>query len=58
LPGTGTLRLISTPVKVEGQSFAPSMAPPLGHHSDELLQEMPAMTPEEIAALRSSAVVA
>jgi hypothetical protein len=45
-------------VNVEGQSFAPSMAPPLGHHSDELLQEMPAMTPEKIAALRSSAVVA
>jgi crotonobetainyl-CoA:carnitine CoA-transferase CaiB-like acyl-CoA transferase len=58
LPGTGRLRLTSTPVKVRGQQFAPSLAPTLGEHSDALLQELLAMTPEEIAGLRAASVVA
>jgi crotonobetainyl-CoA:carnitine CoA-transferase CaiB-like acyl-CoA transferase len=52
LPGEGTLHLTSTPVKVRGQNFSPSLAPRLGEHTDAVLANILKIMPDEIAQLR------
>jgi crotonobetainyl-CoA:carnitine CoA-transferase CaiB-like acyl-CoA transferase len=40
LPGAGTLNLTSTPVKVAGQDFAPTLAPRAGQHGAAILAQL------------------
>jgi len=57
LPGTGTLRLTSTPVKVAGQQFAPDLAPGLGQHTEEVLRSVLGLDAREIADLQATGAV-
>lgn len=56
-PEVGALRLTATPIKVQGQHFAPSTAPGLGEHTDAVLRDVLEMHAAEIARLRSAHVI-
>jgi crotonobetainyl-CoA:carnitine CoA-transferase CaiB-like acyl-CoA transferase len=56
-PAAGTVRQARHPVRFSGgETPVPQNVPGLGEHTDEILREM-GRTPEQIAALRASAVV-
>jgi crotonobetainyl-CoA:carnitine CoA-transferase CaiB-like acyl-CoA transferase len=56
-PGVGALRLTATPIKVQGQRFAPSAAPDLAEHTDAVLRDVLEMHAAEIERLRSGHVI-
>ncbi len=57
VPGNPTVRVLGSGVHVDGETLAPSMAPPrLGEHTDELLREL-GYTSDEVVALRERKVV-
>ena len=53
LPNGEELRLTSTPIKVEGQAFTPSLPPDLGEHTNEILGRLLGKGAVEIEALRN-----
>jgi len=55
-PARGTLREVASPVKTEGAITAPTPAPALGQHTDDLLRDLLAYAPSRIAALRASGI--
>jgi crotonobetainyl-CoA:carnitine CoA-transferase CaiB-like acyl-CoA transferase len=55
-PARGSVRLFSTPVHVAGEIFAPTRAPGLGQHTDEVLASF-GVPPERVAALRAAGVL-
>jgi crotonobetainyl-CoA:carnitine CoA-transferase CaiB-like acyl-CoA transferase len=56
--GDGTpLRLSSTPIKTEGQSFSPAAAPALAQDTDRVLASLLALPAAEIAALRERGTI-
>jgi crotonobetainyl-CoA:carnitine CoA-transferase CaiB-like acyl-CoA transferase len=57
-PEVGPLKLTSTAVKVVGEHFAPTPAPALGAHTDEILRNMLKLDDATVAALRTSGVIA
>jgi crotonobetainyl-CoA:carnitine CoA-transferase CaiB-like acyl-CoA transferase len=57
-PGVGTLTLPGPPSRFSAARSTPrSSAPRLGQHTEEILQQRLGMNPDEIAALRSRAVI-
>lgn len=57
LPDVGTLHLTSTPIKVEGQSFAAAIAPRAGQDADDILAEWLGETQESASHLRAEGAV-
>ena len=53
-PALGTLREVASPVRTAGTSHAPTAAPWLGQHTDEILRELLQYDAGRIAALRTS----
>lgn len=56
VPGAGAMRLLGTPVKVEGQAFAPPPPQTLGASTDRILAEL-GVSEERLRVLRESLVV-
>jgi crotonobetainyl-CoA:carnitine CoA-transferase CaiB-like acyl-CoA transferase len=56
-PRFGVLREVASPVKTAGAITAPTPAPALGEHTEELLRELLRYAPERIAHLRASGAV-
>ena len=56
-PRFGVLREVASPIKTEGVVAAPSPAPGLGEHTDQLLSELLHYPPGRIAALRAAGVL-
>ena len=56
-PVAGDIRLVSTPVRAAGETFAPAPAPAAGEHSDEILRELLGLGADDIAKLRADGVV-
>jgi 2-methylfumaryl-CoA isomerase len=58
-PGIGPLRTPASPMKFPTEPpVAPAAAPLLGMHTDEVLADVLALSPEEIGALHDDGVVA
>jgi crotonobetainyl-CoA:carnitine CoA-transferase CaiB-like acyl-CoA transferase len=55
--GEGTVSMLGTPVKVQGERFSTEPAPDLGQHSDQALREY-GISDEKIKSLRAAGVVA
>jgi crotonobetainyl-CoA:carnitine CoA-transferase CaiB-like acyl-CoA transferase len=53
-PELGVLREVASPVRTAGASAAPTPAPRLGQHTDEILRQILHYDPARIAALRAS----
>jgi crotonobetainyl-CoA:carnitine CoA-transferase CaiB-like acyl-CoA transferase len=53
-PDLGTLREVASPVKTEGAITAPTPAPRLGQHTDELLRDLLRYDDARIARLRGA----
>lgn len=53
LPGAGTLRLTGTPVKVQGQTFVPELAPTAAQDTDAVLNDWLNTKPEDATRLRA-----
>ena len=57
-PDVGRVRLPGNPIKMSGMGKTISNpAPRLGEHTDSVLAELLALSPERIAALRASGAV-
>src|SRR6266852_456988 len=56
-PRFGVLREVASPIKTAGAVTAPTPAPALGEHTDQLLRELLHYPPERIAALRAAGVL-
>jgi crotonobetainyl-CoA:carnitine CoA-transferase CaiB-like acyl-CoA transferase len=55
----GRIPIVNRPIKYPGESQpVPSAPPVLGQHTDEILQDILGLTPERIAELRASDIVA
>ena len=52
LPGAGTLHLTTTPIKVEGQDFAPTIAPRPGQDGKRILTDLVGLSAERLDQLR------
>jgi crotonobetainyl-CoA:carnitine CoA-transferase CaiB-like acyl-CoA transferase len=57
LPGAGTLRLTTTPVRTLGQNFSPKLAPDLAQDTDAVLTKLLGLDGTEIAQLRANNVI-
>jgi crotonobetainyl-CoA:carnitine CoA-transferase CaiB-like acyl-CoA transferase len=57
LPGKGTLRLTTTPIKTPGQNLSPTLAPDLAQDTDTVLTAILGLDRAEIARLRATKVV-
>ena len=58
-PSCGPMKLVSPPVKYSHSETSIKTSPPtLGQHTDEILESMLGMGPEQINELRSRGVVA
>ena len=57
LPGTGQLRLTSTPVKAPGQKFAPTLAPEAGQDTDEVLSSVLGAEEDDLRSWRQAGIV-
>jgi formyl-CoA transferase len=57
-PTAGTMKLVSSPMKLSATPVEVRMAPPtLGQHTDEVLRERLGMSAEQISALRNSHIL-
>ena len=57
-PTAGTMKLVSSPMKLSATPVEVRMAPPiLGQHTDEVLRERLGMSAEQIAALRTQQAI-
>jgi crotonobetainyl-CoA:carnitine CoA-transferase CaiB-like acyl-CoA transferase len=56
-PVAGPVRLLGTPVQVEGERFDAAPAPRAGEHTDEVLADVLGLSPARIAELRAAGVV-
>ena len=57
VPGTGAIKLTTTPIKTPGQTFAPTLAPKQWQHTDEALTGMLNLNAAEIERLRDGKVI-
>ncbi|WP_417796533.1 CaiB/BaiF CoA transferase family protein [Terasakiella pusilla] len=58
-PEIGTLKVVSSPIKFEGENIAPMTAPPtLGENTNDILTDLLGISPQEIALLRKNGVLA
>jgi crotonobetainyl-CoA:carnitine CoA-transferase CaiB-like acyl-CoA transferase len=55
-PEKGNVRMLGTPIKVNGETMSGKPAPELGQHTDEVLGAF-AIAPERIAELRAGGVI-
>jgi crotonobetainyl-CoA:carnitine CoA-transferase CaiB-like acyl-CoA transferase len=53
----GRVRLTGTPIRVDGQAFAPSVAPDFAEHTDRVLRETARLSVEEIRTLREQGAI-
>lgn len=57
-PTAGTMKLVSSPMKLSATPVEVRMAPPtLGQHTDEVLRERLGMSAEQISALRNNQIL-
>ena len=56
-PVAGSLRLFSTPIHSDNETFSTTPAPAPGEHNDEILSEVLGLSRSEIARLRAEGVV-
>jgi crotonobetainyl-CoA:carnitine CoA-transferase CaiB-like acyl-CoA transferase len=56
-PGLDGLRLLGTPIKLEGERFVASRAPEVGEHTEEVLRDLIQCDAPRLAQLRRSGVV-
>jgi crotonobetainyl-CoA:carnitine CoA-transferase CaiB-like acyl-CoA transferase len=56
-PEAGTLRLVSTPIKVVGEEFSVSPAPRMGQDTEAVLRRILSVSDLEIARLRSESAI-
>ncbi|NQZ97413.1 MAG: CoA transferase [Myxococcales bacterium] len=56
-PVAGSLRLFSTPIHSDNETFSTTPAPAPGEHNDEILSEVLGLSRSEIAHLRAEGVV-
>ena len=57
-PTAGTMKLVSSPMKLSATPVEVRMAPPtLGQHTDEVLREQLGMSAEQISALRNNQIL-
>ena len=52
------LTLMASPVRVDGQDFAPALAPELGQHTEAILKDLAALRDTDIEELKTKGVVA
>jgi crotonobetainyl-CoA:carnitine CoA-transferase CaiB-like acyl-CoA transferase len=58
-PEIGTLKVVSSPIKFEGENIAPMTAPPtLGENTNDILTDLLGISPQEISLLRENGVLA
>ena len=51
-PEFGTVKTPAGPIRIDDAAVAPRRGPGLGEHTDEILQNLLALSPDEIAAYR------
>jgi formyl-CoA transferase len=57
-PTAGTMKLVSSPMKLSATPVEVRMAPPtLGQHTDEVLRERLGLSTEQITALRNKQAI-
>jgi crotonobetainyl-CoA:carnitine CoA-transferase CaiB-like acyl-CoA transferase len=57
VPGIGTLTLTGTPIRLPGTAFSPELAPGLGQHTDQILEEFARLDADEVSKLRQQGII-
>ena len=57
-PEAGEVKLVSNPIRFDGEALNAQSAPPLlGQHTDQVLEQLLQLSPERLAALRDKGVI-